>query len=148
MPEAGRKDWGTPAPMWAMLKETFGDFDLDPCTSPDNRLGTPKFYTVADNGLAQPWVGKVYANPPYGTGISNWIFKAVRSVLEDANTLVVMLVPARVDTQWWAYALLNHAEVCFIEGRVKFAGAPAAAPFPSALLVFRRRLPTRMSVPR
>lgn len=57
----------------------------------------------------------------------------------------MMLVPARVDTKWW-HSYCAKAEVRFIKGRLKFARTgdteddpvPAAAPFPSAIVVFRQ----------
>jgi site-specific DNA-methyltransferase (adenine-specific) len=50
--------------------------------------------------------------------------------------MVVCLVPARTDTQWWhEYAM--KSEIRFIKGRLKFGDAENSAPFPSAIVVFR-----------
>ncbi|HUZ23794.1 MAG TPA: hypothetical protein VMV07_08510 [Streptosporangiaceae bacterium] len=34
------------------------------------------FYTAADDGLAQPWKGRVWLNPPYGHVIGQWMARA------------------------------------------------------------------------
>jgi hypothetical protein len=53
--------------------------------------------------------------------------------------LVVMLLPARTDTRWWHdYVIPYASEIRFIRGRLKFGGAKNSAPFPSALVIFRR----------
>ena len=51
--------------------------------------------------------------------------------------LVVCLLPARTDTAWW-HDYVMHGEVHFIRGRLKFGGSKNNAPFPSALVVFKR----------
>lgn len=130
----GKDDWQTPLPLFHNIEWKFGQFDLDPCTTADNPLSTPIFFTEKEDGLVQPWRGHVFVNPPYSQ-ISLWVKKA----WEEAKTgraNVVMLVAARPDTQyWWEY--LRHGEVYFIKGRVKFVGAAFSAPFPSALVNFR-----------
>ena len=58
---ANSDEWLTPPDIIRAL----GPFDLDPC-SPGVRpwdMAT-KHYTVADDGLYRPWVGRVWLNPP------------------------------------------------------------------------------------
>jgi len=75
--QLGQACWQTPRDVFAKLDVIF-DFTLDPCTSPDNPLGTPKFYTEKEDGLRQDWGGeRVYMNPPYSRGqLDKWSRKA------------------------------------------------------------------------
>lgn len=44
------------------------DFDLDVAAPPGGVEWVPaaRHFTMADDGLSQPWVGRVWMNPPYG----------------------------------------------------------------------------------
>lgn len=107
-------------------------FTLDVCASPENAK-CERYFTVADNGLAQGWAGNCWMNPPYGREIIHWMRKAYESSLTGAT--VVCLVPARTDTKWWhEYAMKGQIE--FIRGRLKFGDAKNSAPFPSAVVIF------------
>lgn len=134
-------EWATPPELFAGLDAEF-HFDLDPCATADNAKCT-RFYTVADDGLAQPWHGTVFVNPPYSHA-GHWMAKAWQE--SRAGAIVVCLVASRTDTAWWHdYAMLAH-EVRFIRGRLRFVGAKNSAPFPSAIVVFRPGDPERLQV--
>lgn len=129
-------DWATPAGVFAALDAEFG-FELDVCASPANAK-CPRFFTVAENGLAQEWTGTAWMNPPYGRGIGAWMKKAADAAA--AGATVVCLVPARTDTAWWHQQVMARAsEVRFVSGRLKFGAGKAPAPFPSAIVVYRPR---------
>lgn len=124
-------DWATPQRFFDELHAIF-NFTLDPCASADNHK-CDKYYTLEDDGLSQPWDGeRVFMNPPYGREIADWMRKA-----SEAKALVVCLVPARTDTQWWHdYVVERGGTIHFLKGRLKFGGASASAPFPSAVVIF------------
>ena len=74
-------------------------------------------------------------NPPYGREIGTWMGKAYNSARKNGAT-VVCLVPARTDTKWWhTYGV--RGEITYLKGRLKFGDGKNAAPFPSAVIVFR-----------
>ncbi len=125
-------EWSTPQDLYDQLDAEFG-FTLDVCATAKNAK-CDKFYTEADDGLARPWSGVCWMNPPYGDVIAAWVAKAHNTCLDGRHT-VVCLVPARTDTAWW----WNHArygEVRFLRGRLKFGGGENSAPFPSAVVIF------------
>jgi DNA polymerase-1 len=129
-------EWATPQDLFDALSARFGPFTLDACATADNAK-CAAYFTRSDDGLSQPWTGRVWCNPPYGRGIGLWLKKALESVRDRSAELVVCLVPARTDTKWW-HDYAAEGEVEFLKGRIHFNGAASGAPFPSALVVFRR----------
>lgn len=130
-------EWATPRDRLEEWAREFGPFDLDVAADEANAV-TPRFYTLVEDGLSQPWTGTVWCNPPY-SNVAKWIAKAHQAAQEGAT--VVCLVPARTDTRWWHEHVTEATGVRFLKGRLKFGDATAAAPFPSALVVFRPPAP-------
>jgi site-specific DNA-methyltransferase (adenine-specific) len=126
-------DWATPRELFRELDAEFR-FDLDPCSTPETAT-CPRYFTPADDGLAQEWTGRVFMNPPYGRAIGARMKRAWEASRATAE-VVVCLVPARTDAAWWQdYA--SRGDVRFLRGRLRFGGAASGAPFPSAVVVFR-----------
>lgn len=122
----------TPLPLYRKYNERF-KFTLDPCTTDDNPLGTPKFYTINDNGLEQTWDNeRVFCNPPYGRDIIKWVKKAYYSEAE----VVAMLLPVRTDTKWFHDYIYQQSTIEFIRGRLRFSQSKNSAPFPSMVCIF------------
>jgi phage N-6-adenine-methyltransferase len=133
-----RADWETPPELFAEYDREF-QFTLDACATELNAK-CRRFFTPEIDGLAQSWGDeRVWCNPPYGAAVAKWIRKAYDEV-QRATVLAVLLVPSRTDTDWWHdYAM--KGEVRFIRRRVPFVrsdGQRSRAPFPSALVIFRR----------
>ena len=130
-----KDDWETPWRLFDDLDKEFG-FDLDVCATEDNAK-CKSYFTKEQNGLTQEWRGTCWMNPPYGRSIGKWMQKASESAEKGFST-VVCLVPAMTDTAWWHdYAM--KGEIRFNRGRVRFEGAKENAPFPSAVVIFRRK---------
>lgn len=126
-------EWPTPQPLFDALDRVFG-FTLDVCATPANAK-CQRFYTREQDGLAQPWNGTVWCNPPYGRNITGkWMRKAWEASQEGAT--VVCLVPARTDTRWWHDWISRAVDVLLWRGRLKFGDAESGAPFASALVTF------------
>jgi len=128
--------WTTPKSLFDELNYKY-KFTLDPCATDDNAL-CDKYYTIKDNGLEQDWGGEiVFMNPPYGRKIGKWVEKAYKESLKGAT--VVCLIPSRTDTRYWHdYIFPYSSDIKFIKGRLKFGSGKSPAPFPSAIIEFKK----------
>ena len=132
MAPAKTQSWATPPKFYAKLNREFMFDDFDPCPLNDN-------WTV--DGLTLDWAQTTFVNPPYkrlkstkkhGLG---WVEKAHDE--SQKGKTVVMLIPARTDTQWFHDIIVKHGhETRFVKGRLKFGGSKTSAPFPSMVVVF------------
>jgi phage N-6-adenine-methyltransferase len=131
--------WATPWDLVRRLESQFGTFDLDPAAQA-HTAKAPAFYTIEDDGLSLPWFGRVWVNPPYSRP-GPWCARAQEATSTGEADLVVMLLPASIDTAWFHELVLPHAELQFIRGRVRFIGwegTPISSPkAPSILAVYR-----------
>lgn len=126
-------EWETPEHIFNKLNNEF-KFTLDVAASEELHK-CPKFYTIADDGLAQSWAGeRVFCNPPYSQ-ISKWVKKCYMEHKEHGG-LIVMLIPARTDTRYFHEYIYHVAEIRFIKGRIRFSNAVYNAPFPSMVVIF------------
>ncbi len=110
--DMGKDEWLTPPD----LLDHLGEFDLDPC-SPINRpwKTANDHYTVNDDGLTQPWYGRVWVNPPYGKKAVHWLEK----LAEHENGIA--LIFARTETKMFFSEVWDKAHsILFIEGRLYF----------------------------
>lgn len=128
--------WATPQDFFDELDAEFG-FSLDVCALPENAK-CERYYTPEMDGLIQPWTGRVWCNPPYGREIARWVERGYQSIATGAADVVVMLLPARTDTQWFHKYIYGKGEIRFVKGRLKFGDAKNSAPFPSMVVIFRR----------
>jgi len=108
----GKDEWLTPPDIIAAL----GDFDLDPCAPVHRPWDTAAaHYTIEDDGLAQPWAGRVWLNPPFGREAVKWMRKMVTH--DDG----IALLPARTETAMFYETVWPHAAaICFLRGRPHF----------------------------
>lgn len=108
----GHDEWLTPPEILKLL----GPFDLDPCSPIVRPWDTAsKHYSREDDGLLQPWRGRVWLNPPFGREAVKWLRKMV------GHGDGIALVPARTETAMFYECIWNVADaVCFLKGRPHF----------------------------
>lgn len=129
-------EWSTPQDFFDELDKEFM-FDLDVCATKENAKCT-RWFEKKDDALSKSWDGlRVWMNPPYGREIGKWVRKAS----EARGGIVVCLIPARTDTKYFHEYVYNKpdVEVRFIKGRLKFGGSKNSAPFPSMLVIYKRK---------
>lgn len=110
---AGTVEWLTPPEIIAAL----GPFDLDPCAPLLQPYPTAaRTFTIADNGLARPWSGRTWLNPPYANGeIEKWL---ARMAEHDCGTALIF---ARTETDaFFRYVWEQATALLFMRGRINF----------------------------
>jgi hypothetical protein len=127
-------EWYTPPAVFDALGL---EFDLDPCSPAGGLAWVParRHFSVRDDGLLQPWSGRVWMNPPYGPHTEAWMRKLA------AHGDGVALVFARTDTRWFHETVGCAHAVCFIAGRLAFVAGDgridtATAGAPSCLIAY------------
>lgn len=92
--------------------------------TPSGDLQGPRLtrhYSIAEDGLALPWAGRVWLNPPYGRESAEWVDRLA------AHGDGVALVFARTDTAWGQRNIAAADAVCLIAGRLSFVPGPSAS---------------------
>jgi hypothetical protein len=106
-------EWYTPKWVFDALNITF---DLDPC-SPQTGGFVParrKLWKPDFDGLAEPWEGNVWLNPPYGAETKLW----VNRLAEHGEGIA--LVFSRTGTKWFQNVAPRTSAVCFVSKRIRF----------------------------
>jgi|SRR5581483_8694729 len=129
-------EWATPQDLFDRVNEEFGPFDLDAAASEYNHK-CPAYYDILTDALRiEKWNGqRIWLNPPYGRDLGKWVAKAEEQA-HIYGKRVVLLLPARTDTQWWHKSVADAEQIRFLKGRLRFEGAESSAPFPSVIVVF------------
>jgi hypothetical protein len=134
MKSSDSPEWYTPGHIIDRVVAVFETIDLDPCSSAaaQRTVEARHYYTEADDGLAQPWHGNVYMNPPYGDAIVPWIERMITAYTSGEINAAIALLPGRTETDW--FAPLFAYPICFVHGRLKFSESKMSAPFPSVIV--------------
>lgn len=136
---SARADWTSPTPIVERVAALMGGrVDLDPCSGATPTVPARRRLTIADDGLAKRWHGRVYLNPPYGPALPEWVAKLVGEHRAGRVAEAVALLPARTDTAW--FRELREFPRCFLFGRLRFSEAESVAPFPSMLVYLGDRV--------
>jgi phage N-6-adenine-methyltransferase len=133
MPKAKTDDHPTPRALFELLDAEF-HFELDAAASAENAK-CATYFKASEDGLLQPWAARrTYCNPPYGSALPAWTAKARAESI--AGALVVMLLPVRTSTRWWADHVMRAAEIRLLTGRLDYGDRGGSAPFDSAIVVW------------
>lgn len=120
-------EWYSPGEPVEAGRRVLGRYDLDPASSPEanDLIRAERIFTVDDDGLRQPWRGKVFLNWPGGwneddeSNADLWSAKLLEEHREGrATEAICLLFNAAVDRSWfhrfWDFG------ICFVRGRLPF----------------------------
>lgn len=139
-------EWYTPAEYVDAAREVMGAIDLDPasCAAANVTVRAATYYTQADDGLARPWHGRVWCNPPYGRNDKHksnqdvWTSAAIAKVRSGEIREACILVNSRTGDQW--FQKLWEWPICYVAGRIPFAPGESAkggdSPVVSSVIVY------------
>ena len=137
-----KMDWCTPQSFYDELDLEF-HFKLDAAAT-DKTAKCSMYFTPETNGLEQSWDvgGAVFCNPPYGREIGKWVEKAYSESMRGGYE-IVLLIPARTDTQYFHDYIYGKSEIRFVRGRLRFTDddgvAADPAPFLSMVVIYNSK---------
>ncbi|MGE0133736.1 MAG: DNA N-6-adenine-methyltransferase [Dehalococcoidia bacterium] len=135
---AGTAEWQTPPDLFARLNRRF-QFDYDAFASHENALCD--LYSTVDgtyrklgpgrcaeagggDGLEFDWKNlRVFMNPPYSRGVIELCVRKAYLEKERA-ALIVALIPAATETQWFQRYVLPHCHIDWLPQRVHYVHPP------------------------
>jgi phage N-6-adenine-methyltransferase len=143
---SGENEWYTPAKFIIVAAGVMGCIDLDPASSDEAQktVNAGAYYTIETDGLAKPWFGNVWLNPPYSKDLVGKFAAKLLTSLEDSSVQqAVVLVNNATETQWFQSLAVKCDAICFPCGRIQFidkTGMVANSPLQGqALLYFGER---------
>jgi hypothetical protein len=119
----GENEWFTPLDWVDRAREALGEIDLDPASHvvAQQTVQAKRFFTLADDGLAQDWFGRVWLNPPYHRAmLSLFVDKLVEEWTSGRVDQAILLTHNYTDTEWFHTAARGARAICFPRGRVRF----------------------------
>jgi len=119
-------EWYTPRAVFDALGCWF-DLDVAGASQAPGHVPTNHSIILPRDGLAEPWNGFVWMNPPFGgrNGIVPWLDRFF------AHGNGIALTPDRTSAPWWQDAAHRADAILFTRGKPKFErpdGTPGKSP--------------------
>lgn len=131
---SGNNEWYTPEKYIKAARDVMGAIDLDPASSDvaQETVQAAEHFTPADDGLALPWHGRVWLNPPYAQPlITHFVEKLTKEWGSGHLTAAILLTHNYTDTKWFHLAANSCSAICFTRGRITFPDANGNACSPT-----------------
>ena len=119
----GENEWYTPIEHLDLARQVLGGFDLDPASSEQANatVGASTIFTLDDDGLSQPWHGRVWLNPPYSQPSIALFAEKLAGEWEAGNIeSAIALTHNYTDTAWFHLLANSCRAICFTRGRIGF----------------------------
>lgn len=128
----------TPPDFMENIYAAFGAVDIDPCAHRLSPVVAKRRILLDEggDGLSDDWSGRLaFVNPPFSAQL-RWLQRAHQQWRAGNVEAAVCLVPARTDSAWFHDTLTADADICLLQGRVRFLDARGGAqPTPFSLML-------------
>lgn len=116
---ASMEERHTPIPLIEAARQVMGGIDLDPAssTAANATVRANRYFTRQDNGLLQPWHGRVWLNPPRNAKDMKAFIGKLLS--EDGVVQAITLTELISDTEYGQSLVGNADIISLLRGRVK-----------------------------
>jgi hypothetical protein len=143
----GNNEWYTPPEYVEAARRVLGAIDLDPasCEQAQMVVKAARYFTIEEgplpanaafDGLAQPWAGRLFMNPPYARGlIDQFATKLTQHYQTGDIEGALVLTFSSTETAWYRQLDEHCTALCFTSKRVKFWGSMGSSP-PAGCAIF------------
>ena len=115
----GDGEWYTPPSIVEAARAAMGGIDCDPAS---NRVAqrvvrAGVYYSIDDDGLAQPWRGRVFLNPPWGIK-ARFIRKLADHRRRGDIDAAIVVLSHDISPQWYDPLAEVLSAICLMRDRV------------------------------
>jgi DNA N-6-adenine-methyltransferase (Dam) len=98
-----------------------GGIDCDPASNAHAQawIQAATWVDWMQDGLAQPWHGRVWLNPPYGAEIGQWIDRLMHDYQQQKIDSAILLVRPAAGSAWYTRLASRFAR-CEASSRIRF----------------------------
>ena len=123
-------EWYTPPEYVDMARLVLGEIDLDPASNDVAQawIKAGTYYTAEQDGMIQPWFGRIWCNPPYGKTqpkgreAKDWLSKAITSY-QSGDVDAAILLLNRTGAVWYRNLRKQVTAFCEVDERIAFLDA-------------------------
>lgn len=97
------QQWFSPPEIVAAARSAMGGIDLDPasCAEANQIVQATKYYTEDEDGLTQPWAGRVWLNPPYSYLVQLFVERFAKFYPGPITQACLLLGTHHETTRWF-----------------------------------------------